>query len=115
MFLCKNEVQILLKRGISHRFDTPLAILQVEVDRDDYSTKLIMVRVLDKEKPWSPLYLGYNSDFRVRGQPWGKLQVIRVSTRLAKVLMLSPITTLRYPLEAFVPPYRVSQHGPMQK
>ena len=110
MVLCKNEFHIPLKRGISHRFDTPLAILQVEVDR--CSTKLIMVRVGNKEKPWSPFYLSYNGDFRVRGQPWGKLQVIRVSTRFAKVLMLSLITTGRYPLEAFVPQYQVSQNGP---
>ena len=80
MVSCKNEVYIPLKHCISHRFDTPLAILQVEVDRDDYSTKLIMVRVPDKKKPWSPFYFSYNGDFRVRGQPWGKLQVIRVST-----------------------------------
>ena len=78
MVLCKNEVHIPLKRWISHRFDTPLAILQVEVDRDDYSTKLIMVRVWDKEKPWSPFYLSCNRDYQVRGQPWGKLQVIWV-------------------------------------
>ena len=68
--LCKNEFRIPFKRGISHRFDTPLAILQVEVDRDDYSTKLIMVRVWDEEKPWSPFYLGYNGNFWVRGQLW---------------------------------------------
>ena len=115
MVLCKNEVHIPLKRRISHRFDTPLATLQVEVDRDDYSTKLIMVRVLDKEKPWSLFYLGYNGDFRVRGQPWGKLRVIQVLIRLAKVLKLFPNTTLRHPLEAFVPRYWESQHGPMQK
>ena len=70
-------------------------MLQVEVERDEYSTKLIMVRVWDKEKPWSLFYLSYNSNFWVGGQLWRKLQVIRVSTRLAKVLMLSPITTLR--------------------
>ena len=68
---------------------------KVEVDKDDYSTKLIMVRGLNKERPWSLFYLGYNGDFWVRGQPRGKLQVIRVSTRSAKVLMLSPFTTLR--------------------
>ena len=62
-----------------------------------------MVRVLVEEKPVSPFYLGYNGDFRVRGQPWGKLQVIRVSTRLAKVLMLSPISILRCPLDAIYP------------
>ena len=51
MVLCKNEVHIPLKRRISHKFDTPLAILQVEVDRDDYSPKLIMVRGWDEERP----------------------------------------------------------------
>ena len=107
MVLCKNEVHIPFKRGISHRFDTPLAILQEEVDRDDYSTKVIMVRVLNKEKPWSPIYLGYNGNFRVSGQPWGKLQVIRVSTQSN--------ATLRHPLEAFVPRYWVSQYGLVQK
>ena len=103
MVLCKNEVHIPFKRGISHRFDTPLAILQEEVDSDDYSTKVIMVRVLNKEKPWSPIYLGYNGNFRVSGQPWGKLQVIRVSTQLAKVLTLSPNATITS-IGAFCPP-----------
>ena len=57
-------------KSVSHRFDTPLVILQVEVDRNDYKTKLIMVWVLNKERPCSPIYLGYNSNFWVRGQPW---------------------------------------------
>ena len=103
MFLCKNEVQILLKRGISHKFDTPLVIFQVDAGTDDCSHKLIKVWVLDEKRPWRPFRMAYNSYFRARGQPWGEQQVIRVSTRLAKVLTLSPITTLRYPLEAFVP------------
>ena len=82
---------------------------------DDYSPKVIKMWVLDKENPWNLSNSAYNSDFRARGQPWGKLQVIRVSTQLAKVLMLSPISTLRYPLEAFVPRYWASQYGPMQR
>ena len=38
--------------------------------------KFIKMWVLDKKKPWSPYYLAYNGDFRARGQPWGKPQVI---------------------------------------
>ena len=115
MVLCKKEVQIPLKRGISHRFDTPHVKLQVEAGADDCCHKLIKMWVLDEEEPWSLLRLAYSGDFRDRGQPWGELQVIRVSTLLAKILMLSPITTLRYPLEAFVPQYQATQYGPMQK
>ena len=63
MFLCKNEVQIPIIRRISHRFDTPLVILQVEVDRDDHNPKFIKMRVLDKKKPWNLFYLNYNSEF----------------------------------------------------
>ena len=111
----KTKSIIHFKRRISHRFDTPLAILQVEADQDDYSHKLIMVWVLVEEKPWSPNYMTYNSEFRVRGQPRRKLQAIRVSARLTKVLLLSSITIPRYPLEAFVPRHRVSQYGPIQK
>ena len=114
MVLCKNGIHIPLNRAISQCFDAPLVILQAEVGADDHSPKLIKVWVLDEAKPWSPFYLAYNGEFRARGQPWRNLQLIRISTRLAKVLPFYPITTLRYLLEAFVPLCHVSQNDPMQ-
>ena len=97
MVLWKNKVHIPFKCRIPQRFDTPLVIFQVDAGTDDCSHKLIKVWVLDEKRPWRPFRMAYNSYIQARGQPWGEQQVIRVSTRLAKVLVLSPITTLRYP------------------
>ena len=74
-----------------------------------YSRPDIKVRVMFKVKPYCRFYWAYNDEFRPIGQPWRDTRVLRISSRSADILALSPISSLRWMLEASVLLSQVSE------